>query len=183
MPDLKWAEERPLRRAAVIFDTRYGQTQKVAEAIARGIRAQQVSADVLKAEDVDLKSLTGYDLLAVGSPTERLTVSPAIRQLLGRMKGLGLAGRYGFAFETRAPHHVGVAGRHIESTLEQLGLRMRLPFRSATVIEPKGAPRPRSPSSETEGHPLDPAEEQELETIGTELVQVIRGESLEQWAR
>ncbi|HEV2165877.1 MAG TPA: flavodoxin domain-containing protein, partial [Thermoplasmata archaeon] len=73
--DLSWADEMPLRRAAVIYDSLFGKTERVAQAIARGIRKENVPTDVLSVSEAEQKPVDGYDLLVLGSPSRHLLAS------------------------------------------------------------------------------------------------------------
>jgi flavodoxin len=49
-------------------------------------------------KDIPINSLKEYDLVCVGAPTEGFTASKSIKEFLGRLKGIDLAGKYRFAF-------------------------------------------------------------------------------------
>ncbi len=55
-------------KALLIYDSVFGNTEKIARAIADGLAAQ-ASVETLRPEQVDPEQLTGWDLLVVGSPT------------------------------------------------------------------------------------------------------------------
>src|SRR5438045_2722421 len=57
-----------LMRAVVIYESMYGNTHLVAEAIADGLRSG-ADATVLAAHDSDAEALTDVDLVVVGGPT------------------------------------------------------------------------------------------------------------------
>ncbi len=59
-------------KALVIYDLVFGNTEKVAKAIAEGLEAQ-AGVEFLRPEQVDLQGLASWDLLVVGSPTLRLS--------------------------------------------------------------------------------------------------------------
>lgn len=80
----------------VIFTTMYGNTEKIARAI-----AQVLGASALSVKEVSLDKLTGIDLLVVSSPTQAFNMLPAMKAWLkelpdGALKGLKVA-----AFDTR----------------------------------------------------------------------------------
>lgn len=82
--------------ALVIFDTAFGNTQQIAEAMAAALRApcQNVSA-------VDPASLTQLDLLIVGSPTQAFTALPTLKNFLAAIPANALRGTAVAAFDTR----------------------------------------------------------------------------------
>ncbi|MGI0132619.1 MAG: hypothetical protein ACREDK_05960 [Thermoplasmata archaeon] len=179
--DLSWAEDRPLRRAAVVYDTQFEETHAVAEALARGIRRQNVATDVFTVAEAERAPLDAYSLLALGSPTELLSCTRGMRVFLSHLGRRNLKGRYGFAFDTKIRHHPGRAAEHIHATLEHFGFRMRVEPASAfvTVVEsPGGHP---SPAHEHPAHALETGMEDAFEKAGADLVQKIRGETEDVW--
>jgi flavodoxin len=70
--------------ALIIYDTTFGDTQQIAQAIAEALAAygsvRQVRADKAGARDLD-----GMDLLLVGGPTQRHGLSPALRDWLAQL--------------------------------------------------------------------------------------------------
>lgn len=55
-------------RAAIVYESIYGNTHDIAEAIAAGLRAR-AEVSVLPVRDADHRQLDGIDLLVVGGPT------------------------------------------------------------------------------------------------------------------
>lgn len=55
-------------KAAVVYESMYGNTHSVAEAIAEGL-GSVAATEVVSTEDVDQMDLTGLDMLVVGGPT------------------------------------------------------------------------------------------------------------------
>ena len=48
----------------VIYDTKFGNTEKIARALARGVEKQGVKVDCVKAGEVDVDKLVEYDFPA-----------------------------------------------------------------------------------------------------------------------
>lgn len=72
-------------RATVVYESMYGNTRSVAEAIGRGLRAAAstvpVSVTVTRVGDVDAEALRALDLLVVGGPTHAWGLSrPSTRR-------------------------------------------------------------------------------------------------------
>ena len=179
--DLSWAEERPLRRATVIYDTQFEETRVLAEALARGFRSQDVPTDLLTVEEAEGAELERFELLALGSPTELLTCSHRMRVFLSHLKNRHLGGRYGFAFDVKIRHHPGRAAEHIHATLEHYGLRMRVEPASGYVTLAEAPAKPPSPAHEHAVHVLEPGIEAAFEAAGANVVRKIRGELLDVW--
>ena len=64
-------------RACVVFDTRYGNTEKIAKSIETGLKEAGVQTLCVNAKDVAVDSLKQYDLICVGAPTEAFSAVQA----------------------------------------------------------------------------------------------------------
>lgn len=121
-------------KACIIFDTRYGNTEKIARSLETGLRESGVQAVCLNARDRVIESLKEYDLVCVGAPTEWLTASKPMKEFLRKLKGASLSGKAAFAFDTKLDRALsGSAAKHIEKELKNLGLRVIAPHESATA--------------------------------------------------
>jgi menaquinone-dependent protoporphyrinogen IX oxidase len=85
----------------MVFDTRYGNTERIAKSVASGLKEAGVEADCVEAKGLTADSLKQYDLICVGAPTEWLTASKPMKEFLAGLRGEGLSGKYGFAFDTK----------------------------------------------------------------------------------
>ena len=133
-----------MRRALVIFDSRYGNTVHIAEALARGLRSVPgLDAELDFAPNVTWSKIEATNLLLVGGPTEYLRASDHIRELFSRMGGVDLHRKFAFAFDTHARSPLsGGAARYIEDALRSLGATMLEPRQSAwTELRAASGPR------------------------------------------
>jgi flavodoxin len=83
--------------ALVIYGSRYGNTQKVAEAIRDGLG----TAKVLSIEGVSPADLAEADLIVVGGPTEAHGISVPVKQFLAGLPHDAFKGKEAAAFDTR----------------------------------------------------------------------------------
>ena len=126
-------------KACVIFDTRYGNTEKIARSFEAGLRKVGIQTVCVNEKDVTIDSLRENDLICVGAPTEWMSASRPMKEFLDRLKGTDLSGKYGFAFDTRLDYPLsGSAAKLIEKELKRLGLQIIAPRESATAIQIKG---------------------------------------------
>jgi len=148
-------------RACVIFDTRYGNTERIAKSFETGLKEAGVQTVCVNEKDVAIDSLNQYDLICVGAPTEWLTASKPMKEFLRKLKRTDLSGKYGFVFDTRlgAPLS-GSAAKFIEKELKNLGLQIIAPRESAIVFGVK---------KEEGGARLKEGEEKRFEQIGTQV--------------
>lgn len=86
--------------ALVVFDSRYGNTEKIAEAIGSGVGE---GAPVSPIEGVDAATLGDFGLLIVGSPTQGGRPTAALQSWLARIPAGRLAGVRVASFDTRMP--------------------------------------------------------------------------------
>lgn len=87
-------------KALVIYDSQFGNTEKIARAIAEGLGSHG-QVELLQVGQVKSDQLAGYQLLVVGSPTQRFRATPNTTQLLKEIPKNGLAGVKVTAFDTR----------------------------------------------------------------------------------
>ncbi len=122
-------------KALVIYDSVFGNTEKIAQAIGQALGVQ-----AMKAENVRSEQWTGLDLLVVGSPTRKFQMTPATAAMLKRMAPGALQGIKAAAFDTRIAVaevkssllHVmvkwfGYAAEKIARRLQKKGATLALP--------------------------------------------------------
>ena len=87
-------------RSLVVFDSQYGNTQKIAQAIAETL-AGYGTAYAIHVDEVQLGDIRGINLLVVGSPTQQLTATAPVKLWLNSLPGGSLSGVRAAAFDTR----------------------------------------------------------------------------------
>ena len=87
-------------KTLVIYDSVYGNTEKIARAIGGALGAPD-EVKVLRVGEVQPEDLAGVDLLVVGSPTQKFRPLPAASALLKGLPAQGLKGVRVAAFDTR----------------------------------------------------------------------------------
>ena len=174
-------------RVLVAYGSRFGNTQRVAEALARGLRRTPgVEVECRPIEEVTGEMVRRAGLLAIGGPTEIFSAARPMKQFLSRIPPGDVRGKRGFAFETRVDAPLaGSAGRFIEHWFtrnEVVLLRRRATARvrgmtpsERAVYGHEGAPawaKPRHAAPASPPGPLDllfPGTEAEFEEIGIKL--------------
>lgn len=144
-------------KAFVVYYSVYGNTEKVAMALAAGLKSGGIDASVVQVEGVKFDDLSSIGLLCVGSPVHAWNASKSIRDFLERLKSVeGLGGKKGFAFDTKAKSRLaGDAKGKIERKLKDLGLTIAKHGESAIVKGREG--------------PLEDGAEASFRQIGAEL--------------
>ena len=86
-------------KALVVYATRTGETQDMAERIAEGIRFQGAEAKVVNVTAVKKESdLEGYDAYVFGSPTYHGEIMQGMKTMLFLAQKVGLENKGGGAF-------------------------------------------------------------------------------------
>ena len=104
-------------KALVIYDSAFGNTEKVAQAMGEAL-GSQTDVEVLRVTDVQPEQLGGLNVLIVGSPTQAFQPLLSIKEFLKRIPTQGLAGVKVAAFDTR------LSMDDIESSAGRLVLRL-----------------------------------------------------------
>jgi flavodoxin len=87
-------------KTLVIFDSVFGNTEKIARAIGEALGPQE-AVGVLRPNEVSPDDMQGLDLLVVGSPTRGFRPTEALAGLLKRIPARALRGVRVAAFDTR----------------------------------------------------------------------------------
>jgi len=112
-------------KALVIYGTRYGNTQRIAEAIGDGLKPA-FAVEVLPIDGVSPAQVTAADLLVIGGPTEAHGITPALKAFVDGMS-FALDGKPVAAFDTRvgiARIFSGSAAAGIEAHMRRAGARV-----------------------------------------------------------
>ncbi len=121
-----YIEQKPTRKAVVLYDTMWGSTEKMARAIADGIAETGVEAKVINVRSTPrsevMMQLLFAGALVVGSPTLNQAIFPTLADVLTYAKGLkpknligAVFGSYGWSGEATA---------HLQAILEDMGVKI-----------------------------------------------------------
>jgi flavodoxin I len=87
-------------KALIVYDSVYGNTEKIALAIYEALGKGEEIA-IFRVGEVKPEQFVGLDLLLIGSPTQRFRSMPAISSLLNGIPSNALKGVKVTAFDTR----------------------------------------------------------------------------------
>ncbi|HUW12623.1 MAG TPA: flavodoxin family protein [Anaerolineae bacterium] len=109
-------------KTLIVYDSVYGNTEKIAQAIGEVITGEVRLARV---GEVDVSELKALDLLVVGAPTHAARPSPAMREFLDKIQARALEGVKVAGFDTRLTNTwariFGFAARGIANGLKKKG--------------------------------------------------------------
>jgi flavodoxin len=155
-------------KAAVIYATHFGTTEKVARSLEVGLREAGLDTTCLGLGDFDTATLPQYDLLCVGAPTEMFTAYRPMKDFLSSIGSASLEGKLGFAFDTKLDSRLsGSAAKYVEHALGELGMRIAAPRESAIVTNTKER-------GTITGANLRDGEEERFHRIGLKLGESLR---------
>jgi len=86
--------------ALVVYDSQYGNTERIAQAIVDALRAAG-QARAIRVADADPVVLQGVDLLVVGSPTQGWRPTPAVQHFLEQVSAASIRDLVIACFDTR----------------------------------------------------------------------------------
>lgn len=128
-------------KGIVVYDSKYGNTKKIALALTVGLR-QGIEIDCMRIDEVDQVNLPKYGFIALGGPTHIIRTSKEMKDFLKKLRTLDLSGLKGFAFDTRNESRMNSrafltldnsAARVIECVLRRKKVDILRPRQSALV--------------------------------------------------
>jgi NAD(P)H dehydrogenase (quinone) len=124
-----------MAKVLVIYDSRSGNTEKMATAVVDGARAAKVEVEAKRAVEVDLQDLEGADGIVLGSPTHFGTMSENMKKLIGDSLQIRkkMENKVGAAFAS-----AGAVGGGSETTLMSL-IQAMLIYGMIVVGDPMSA--------------------------------------------
>ncbi len=146
----------------IVYDSQFGNTEKIARAIGSGITGE---VKVLRAAEATPADMNGIDLLIVGSPTQGGRPTPAIRLFFDRITEQSLKNVKTAVFDTRLSTKLvilfGYAAGRIVTMLKS---------KNSTALSPVGAFIVRGSKG-----PLMDGEEQRAAAWGKQMAEAAAG--------
>ena len=133
-------------KGIVVYDTSYGNTKAIGEAITEGLRESGLEVDVFYVKDVKKLRAEDYDFMVLGSPTKFGTMSFTFKRFLGKVKD-DWANKPFAAFDTENPENIErsqaenkewSAAEKIAEKLKEKKMNQLLPVLKAEVFGQKG---------------------------------------------
>lgn len=125
-------------KVLVLYESKYGNTEKIAEAI-----SAELGGNILTVNDFKLENLTNIDLLIVGSPIHGWQPSAETVHFLSRLEAKSLQGIYVAAFDTGYKTMMaGNAAPKILKMLEKVGGKQLAPTQKFIVLKAEGPLQP-----------------------------------------
>ena len=129
-------------KGMVVYDTSYGNTRAVAEAISDTMKESGIEVDACYVKDVKKLSGKDHDFLVFGSPTRWGTMSFTAKGFLGKVKSEEWANKPFAAFDTELRENIerkeGSAAEKIAEKLREKQMNQLLPVLKAVVLGMRG---------------------------------------------
>ena len=149
-----------MSKAIVVYDTKYGNTKKVAEDIASGIEGEGIEVSLKEIKDTSSNEIVQYDLFVIGAPTQMGSAKKDTKKFLKKLKGTDLSTVKFAAFDTRLKSASKGATMKIENMLTELGASKLTDSLAISVGGIKG--------------PLEDSAEEKSKAFGSELGKKIK---------
>ncbi len=85
-------------KLVIIYGTGSHNTERMAQAIEEGARAEGIDTILKNVNEADKSELKDADAIAIGSPNYNHTMMPTIQKFLNGLEGSVLSGKVGLAF-------------------------------------------------------------------------------------
>ena len=125
----------------VIYESKYGNTKRVAETIIEGINEiEKIEALLKEPKHMDPKEVLNYDLILIGSPTHWGGPTRGIKKFIDKLGKIELEGKTGAVFDTYLGEDFNKAVRKMEKRINEKvpGLKLILPGLSIRVEGMRG---------------------------------------------
>ncbi len=130
-----------MAKVAVVYESRYGNTRRVAETIIKGIEeASGVETFLGELKKTDLNSIPSYDVVLIGSPNHMGGPTRGIKIFIDRLGKLQLEGKRFAVFDTYIGKDLAKAVKKMEKQISEKvpGIRQIVPGLSIKVQGTKG---------------------------------------------
>ena len=130
--------------ALAVYDSQYGNTEKIAQAIAEALR-EFGKVEAIRAEKADTAKMESADMVLFGCPTQKWNMTPAIRTFLARVPSDIVKAPLIASFDTRfhKPSFLtSSAARSLANMVKKAGGNMLVPPQSFFVTATEGPLEP-----------------------------------------
>lgn len=129
----------------VVYDSQFGNTEKIARVIGKSI-----SAKIIKVKDLNVSDLDNIDLLVIGSPTQGGRATSSIQKFLNDVASNTLKSKKVAVFDTRFREKdlnfalkllvkiIGYASPKMAKTLKNKGAKLVVPSEGFIVKDKEG---------------------------------------------
>ncbi len=126
-------------RTLVLYDSKYGNTKKVANALIRGLEAGDNIVDSCSIHEYEIENILFYDVIGIGCPTHNRGMSKAMKAFMKKLQKINLQGKKAFVFETRLNVPLaGSSGKKIMKHVIKMKMKILHVLITGTVVAQDG---------------------------------------------
>ena len=126
-------------RIIVLYDSKFGNTKKVANALIRGLEAGGNIVDCSSIDEFEIGKIESYDVIGIGGPTHNRGMSKNMKAFLSKLKKFNIENKKAFVFETKLGFPLaGSSGKKILKDLTKIKMEILHPLITGIVSEQKG---------------------------------------------
>ena len=117
-----------MKRVIITYESKYGNTKRVAETIAEGMReARGVEITLSRVKEVDFDKIPEYDAILIGSPNHMGGPVGSVKRFIDKLGKLNLKGKQFAVFDT-------YIGKDYEKAVGKMEKRIRDKIPEAELI-------------------------------------------------
>jgi len=110
----------------VIYESKYGNTKRVAELIIEGMNEiNEIEASLKEIKEVDLKTLSYYDVIIIGSPNHMGGPTRGIKGFIDKLGKIELEEKMFAFFDTYMGKNFEKAVKKMEKQIKERNLRLK----------------------------------------------------------
>ncbi|MDH5376295.1 MAG: flavodoxin domain-containing protein [Candidatus Bathyarchaeota archaeon] len=109
-----------MARVIVVYESKYGNTKRVAETIVEGMsEVERIEAVLKEPKHVEPTEVLDYDVILIGSPNHIGGPTRGIRKFIDKLGKIGLEGKPGAVFDTYMGGDFNKAVRKMEKRINE----------------------------------------------------------------
>ncbi len=118
----------------MVYESRYGNTKRVAEIIVEGMRdVGGIETSLSNVKDVDLNTIVNYDAILLGGPNHVGGPTRSIKKFIDKLSNLPLEGKQFAVFDTYMGNDVEKAVRKIEQRIREKAPALKMLARGLSI--------------------------------------------------
>ncbi|MFX0081914.1 MAG: flavodoxin family protein [Candidatus Hodarchaeota archaeon] len=132
-------------KVLIVYDTKYGNTRKVAELIGEGLKTiEENEVTIANVKEIDLNKDQIYDLILVGSPNHMGTHTESVRKFIKGLRDALLKGKSFAVFDTYMSKDYEKAVKRMEKQINMVipnmarassGLSIKVGGKKGPIVE------------------------------------------------
>ncbi len=130
-----------MKKAIIVYESLYGNTKRVAQAIKDGMeKVGNVECSIKKTSEIHTNDLLRYDAILFGGPNHNQEPARNLLKFIDRAAIVDLNGKIGAAFDTYTGGNIGIAVAKLETIIKEKlsGMELVVDGFSALVEDRKG---------------------------------------------